>query len=247
MFAVIFLICLPPLAFLAASTQPEIPFLKQSSQSAQWLGFVGVLLVVPAFLLLLSMNSSSAYLLGFAFSAAGALCGAYIINRYLLIVAFVLLCFPSSLLTMNVLSIFGGFAAGVLLGNLLSKKLLWWFLLSFAALDCLIVFGGLTEAAVANLPLPGVFSTTDFSSLPIYNRIEVSSMMLGAGDIAYAALVAYAVQRRKLFFVYFAATAIFIGFGVAFSLSLPATVPGLVVLLVFKCEFWVRPQKRVQF
>jgi hypothetical protein len=259
--SVIALACLPATLCLVLTARPQffaVPTLlsargrvTQLHGKLLVLTVLGCLLAVPLTLLAFADDAHIALAVGTAASFAGAtwgamrVCGSVNVNAALgasaaAVVA--VLAFAgggSAIWAANALSLCAGLGAAHLLHMAFSRKALIFFLAAFAALDIVVVASGLAVAAVHQLPLVGAFAATHSQAL-IFNRIQIGGVLLGSGDVAYAALVAALivaagvgrVRALGLCFCYALASIAFAAWATSSGSAMPATLPGAFVLVL---------------
>ncbi len=154
-----------------------------------------------------------------------------------------------SIAATNAISVAAGLGAAYLLSKAFDGNKLPIFLGAFAVLDVVVVAGGLPQAAV-NTISAGI---GDWAfDLPIFNRISLGSLDLGAMDIAYAVLVASVLIRQRAtrfelsaaLVVFTTLQAVAVGYVSSGGEALPATLPGLAALGTFAAARWAHAEPR---
>jgi hypothetical protein len=248
------------LSYITEESAPKAPRGEGRSVEVTFLALS--VLVVPAFLLLLSQGVNIGYIVAFlctSFSACwAAWClwgriGAAAVLALIAINFFGIGAAGGQLWLFNLLAIFAALGAAQLIQSLLSVKMMIVFLVGLVVLDCLLVGSGLLGSALSQMPLPGLIEINP-GSWPLYNRVVVDYMLLGAGDLAYAGLLAALAWRYQsavslrlaTALVYIAAQATLIYFATQIGEPLPATLSGLVALLGFFVlnRYWPGSQSR---
>lgn len=246
--------CLPPVICYTLARKSAFfavpPVLRDHAASSQMRGtplvatMIGCLAVVPLMLLALGTGAPAAMLFGALFSTLAALWGGYAVAGVrgvsvvaLLAAAAIWAGGPAALWAANLCSVCAGLGGGHLLAGAFPQRALLVFCVAFVVMDILVVGGGLLSGAVNQLPLAGSFGS-ELADPPLFNRVETGGVLLGAGDITFAALVAMitvgvGLSHRRLLAlcgVYLLAMWSLVAYALISLQAVPATLPGLVAL-----------------
>ncbi len=218
---------------------------KQSTWIAPVL-MIGTLAALPLMIWLIVHRSTDMQYATFGLTALAALWGAYrLAGRPALAIAGMLVVLSvleprlGGNATTSLLAVLAGLGIANVVAVTLRPRPLIIFLAAFAAVDLLLVSSGLTRATLVHLPVAGTFGQMTATAKP-FMRIQAGALLLGVGDVVYAALVAAVLVARRapLRLTMFVSVAYAMGMLVVASCALrsgamlPATLPGAFALAV---------------
>lgn len=217
-----------------------------SGERFQRRALVACVLLIPVILLLFASGLSAPRYAACVATIAAALWGAHRLAGAAGVVA-AAGCVGVSMLAQpttarigySIAGVLCALGAGQLIGLILRGRTLP-FLVLLVAVDCAVVFSGLTSSVVFPLSADAGDAKLALEQFPpIYSGIVLGGSFIGGGDLACAVLVGFALRerpgRRRFVFALLAYLLLQAGVIVlahALAVAMPATIPALAALLV---------------